>query len=86
MEDAKSHFTENKSEFQPQHFRLEKETGEDGLESPANPNDVYAAVDNLKKKKSGSNDGKDDKDDSAAAVQISHVITDSGATYAACCA
>ena len=51
LEDAKSHFTENESELQPQHCPLEKETGEDGLQSPANPNAVYIRSCGQKKKK-----------------------------------
>ena len=56
LEDIKSHSTENGSEIQPQHCPLEKETDEDGLKTPADPNAVYAAVDKSKKRKrSGSN-------------------------------
>ena len=77
LEDTKSHCTENGSEMQPQHYTLEKQTGEDELKSLVDPNAVYAAVDKSKKrKKSGSNND-------APAMQVSHVITDSGATYAA---
>ena len=62
--------------MQPQHCTLEKETDEDGMKTPADPNAVYAAVDKSReRKRSGSND--------APAMQVSHVITDSGATYAA---
>ena len=77
LEDTKSHCTENGSEIQPQHCTLEKETDEDGLLSLADPNAVYAAVDKSKQRKN-----QTDEDD-APAVQISHIITDSGATYAA---
>ena len=79
LEDTKSHCTENGSEMQLQHCTLEKETDEDGLKSLAiaDPNAVYAAVDKSKQRKN-----QNDEDD-APAVQISHVITDSGATYAA---
>ena len=83
LEDTKSHSTENGSEMQPQHCPLEKETNEDGLKTPADPNAVYAAVDKSKKRKrSGSNVNQIDEDD-APALQVNHVITDSGATYAA---
>ena len=83
LEDIKSHSTENGSEIQPQHCPLEKETDEDGLKTPADPNAVYAAVDKSKKRKrSGSNVNQIDEDD-APALQVNHVITDSGATYAA---
>ena len=77
LEDTKSHCTEDGSETQPQHCTLEKETDEDGLLSLADPNAVYTAVDKSKQRKN-----QTDEDD-APAVQISHIITDSGATYAA---
>ena len=77
LEDVKSRCTENGSEMQPQHCTLEKETDEDGTKIPADPNAVYAAVDkSRKRKRNGSNND-------APAMQVSHVITDSGATYAA---
>ena len=77
LEDTTSHCTENGNEMQPQHCTLEKETDEDELKSLADPNAVYAAVDkSRKRKRSGSNND-------APAMQVSHVITDSCATYAA---
>ena len=80
LEDAKSHCTENGSEMQPQHCTLEEETDEDGLKIPADPNAVYTAVDKSKKRnRSGSNENPND----APALQVSHAITDSGATHAA---
>ena len=77
LEDTKSHCTESGSEMQPQHCTLEKETDEDELKSLVDPNAVYTAVDKSKQRKN-----QNDEDD-APTVQISHVITDSGATYAA---